>query len=89
MSNGNSATKIYAIGGFFVGAILGFLFRPSVFLIGQLPFSAVITRGANLQGMDQMLIPAAQSAFNVMVAVAIVGTLIGAGIGHYLSTKKN
>jgi hypothetical protein len=46
--------------GFVAGGVLGFLYRPSAFLIGQLPFDVVITRGANLKGMDQVLISMAQ-----------------------------
>jgi len=31
--------------GFFIGGIVGFIYRPSAFLVGQLPFDTVITRG--------------------------------------------
>src|SRR6266404_4872391 len=42
-------------GGAFVGALLGFLFRPSVPFVGQLPLGHVITRGAYLNGVDVLL----------------------------------
>ncbi len=70
--------------GFFIGGLIGFLFRPSAFLIGQLPFDVVITRGANLKGMDQVLIPLAQSSFNNMIAISLIGALIGIAAGYLL-----
>lgn len=90
MINDNSTSVVIkiAIIGFFIGGVLGFLFRPSAFLVGQLPFGTVISRGVTLQGMDQLLVPLAQSSFNTMFAVAIVGALIGAGIGHLISKRK-
>jgi len=65
-----------------VGLFIGYLLRPSVALGGQLPFIAVITRGSTLQGLDQMLIPAAQTSFNYM----LVGGIVGA-VGGFLTTK--
>jgi membrane protein YqaA with SNARE-associated domain len=88
LGKSNSRIIITAVIGFFVGGLLGFLFRPTAFSIGQLPFDAVISRGSNLKGADQLLIPLAQSSFNTMFAVAIVGALAGAGIGYLLSKKK-
>ena len=64
--------------GVLVGGFIGFLQRPSALLVGQLPFSTVITRGANLQGLDQLLIPLAQRSFNVMVTWSLVGGAAGA-----------
>ena len=43
--------------GFVLGGLLGFLTRPSALLIGQLPFSIVLSRGGNLRGLDQVLVP--------------------------------
>src|SRR5260370_33445375 len=57
------------------GAFLGFLFRPSVPLIGQLPFNTVITRGSNLQGIDQLLKSFAEESFNYMVIRAILSAI--------------
>lgn len=84
-----SPVKKFAIIGYYVGGLLGFLLRPSVFLVGQLPFGAVISRGAALSGLDLLLVPAAQNSFNVIVAVAIIGALIGAGIEYFLLKKKS
>jgi hypothetical protein len=63
----------------FIGAFVGFLLRPAVPLVGQLPLSVVLTRGANLQGMDTLLVPAAQTSFNYV----LVGSIIGGVIGHF------
>lgn len=65
-----------ALLGFCLGAFVGFLLRPSVSLIGQLPFETVITRGSNLTGLNAILRPAAEQSFNYMLVGAIVGTVI-------------
>lgn len=90
MSGSTSNGQIigFGIGGFFIGGLIGFLLRPSAFLVGQLSLGQVISRGANFAGMDQMLIPLAQKSFNIMVGVAIVGAIVGALIGQYISKKK-
>jgi len=66
-----------ALAGLLIGGVVGFLLRPSVPLMGQLPFTTVITRGSNLRGLDQLLLGYARSSFNDLVAGIIVGTLIG------------
>lgn len=68
--------------GLFIGGLLGFLMRPSAFLVGQLPFGMVITRGSALTGMDQLLIPAAQQSFNVMLLGAVLGAVAGVGVSR-------
>jgi hypothetical protein len=79
--------KLGAVG-FVLGGLLGFVLRPSVFLIGQLPLGTVLTRGGNLQGMDELLVPAAQSSFNLMVVVALVGAAIGVGVAAFLDKQS-
>ena len=64
-----------------LGGYVGFLLRPAA-LIGQLPFKTVILRGANLGGIDRLLVPVAQTSFNAMVAGAIVGAAVGSVIGY-------
>jgi hypothetical protein len=63
--------------GFIVGGTFGFLLRPSTFLIGQLPFATVITRGTSLSGFDQILVPMAQQSFNLMLIGAVIGMISG------------
>lgn len=63
--------------GALVGGLIGFVLRPSAPLIGQLPLGTVITRGDNLDGLDKMLVPLAQTSFNYLVAGVVVGGVIG------------
>ncbi len=73
--------------GALVGGFVGFLMRPSVPLLGQIPFSDVVTRGANLQGLDALLLRnAAQQSFNDVLAGLIVGAVVGYVL--YLLSKK-
>jgi len=76
-------------GGFsFLGGIVG---ATVGYLIGTPPnLSAgdVITRGAALQGFNQLLVPAAQSAFNFVVAGVIVGAALGLAISYLGSSRK-
>jgi len=70
------------------GALLGFLLRPSNMLIGQLSFGTVITRGANLKGLDQLLVPLARTSFNYLLVGALLGAAGGVLIGHLLASKR-
>jgi|SRR5947209_6831085 len=72
-----------------IGGFIGFLLRPSG-LTGQLPFDVVITRGSNLKGLDELLVPLAQTSFNYMLAGAILTAIVGTFIGmvtSYLFSK--
>ncbi len=66
-----------AVAGLLIGGVVGFLLRPSVPLMGQLPFTTVITRGANLRGLDQLLLGYARSSFNYIVAGVVLGAIVG------------
>ena len=77
------------IAGFLIGGLLGFLFRPSAFLVGRLPFAAVISRGAVFEGLDKMLVPMAQTSFNVMLAGAVIGAVCGLIVGYFVCKKKD
>lgn len=74
----SSAAKLqFVVIGLCLGVLLGFLVRPSIPLVGQLPFGVVITRGAGLKGVDQLLRPYAEQSFNYVLVGAILGGLIG------------
>ena len=73
--NGRALALISALGAF--GAFIGFLLRPSVTLVGQLPFSVVITRGSQLRGLDQILVSAAETSFNYVLAGFLLGVVVG------------
>ena len=70
-------TRNVTIAGLLIGGLVGFLLRPSVPLIGQLPFSTVISRGANLRGLDQLLLGYARTSFNYLLAGLVVGAVVG------------
>jgi hypothetical protein len=74
----SAQSKLFIGVGAVLGAFIGFLLRPSVFLAGKLPFSTVITRGSNLRGLDELLVPTAQTSFNYLIVGAMVGALAGA-----------
>ena len=72
---------VLGVAGFFVGGCLGFLLRPSAFLVGQLPFETVIARGSNLSGLDRLLVSTAETSFNYMLVGAILGAIGGFVVG--------
>ncbi len=86
----NSIRPMMGIGivGFLIGGLVGFLARPSAFFLGQLPFEHVISRGATLKGMDQMLVPLAQRSFNITLIGAIIGAVAGIVIGYFVGRRK-
>jgi hypothetical protein len=65
------------IAGTLIGGVVGYLLRPSVPLMGQLPFSTVITRGGNLRGLDQLLLGYARTSFNYLMAGIVLGAIVG------------
>ena len=77
------------IAGLLIGSVVGFLLRPSVPLMGQLPFTAVVTRGANLQGLDQLLLGYARTSFNYLIAGMILGAIVGMIVAFVISSQKS
>lgn len=59
------------------GALAGYLLRPAVALVGQLPWSVVITRGGSLDGLERLLAPVARQSFDRMLLGAVLGALAG------------
>jgi len=86
---GKNMGMAFGIGfiGIVVGGLLGYLLRPSAPLIGQLPFETVITQGANLRGLDQILVSFAQTSFNYLIVGMIIGGVCGALTGIFLKKK--
>lgn len=62
--------------GALIGGIVAYLLRPSAPLVGQLPFDVVMTRGNNLQGLERMVIPTAETSFNYIIAGVIIGAIL-------------
>ncbi len=83
----NSRVWLMGIGGFLAGAFIGYLYRPAAFLIGQLPFRDVISRGTNLKGLDQIYIPVAQTSFNYLVVGGMAGAILGVVVALLLRKK--
>lgn len=63
--------------GLIAGGGLALLFRPSAPFVGQLPVEVVLTRGAELHGLNQLLVSIAERSFNVMVLGALLGVAAG------------
>lgn len=72
------ANRITPLLGGIVGAFIGFLLRPAAFIVGQLPFGVVISRGAFLRGLSVVLVPVAQRSFNFMLVGATLGFISAA-----------
>jgi len=71
-----------------LGGIVGYWFRPSVPLLGQLPFETVITRGGNLRGLDVILKGTAEQSFNYVVIGVIIGALAGLVLTRIVPQKQ-
>lgn len=89
MTTARRALSLLSVTGFLVGGLIGFLARPSAFLIGQLPLKHVITRGGNLEGMDQILIPLAERSFNFMLIGAVLGATVGAVLAIFVARRTS
>ncbi|MBU2807577.1 hypothetical protein HF285_04680 [Acidithiobacillus ferrooxidans F221] len=61
----------------FVGIILGFLFRPAIPILGQLPFPVVITGGIALHGIGKLAQSYAQESLEYMIGGGIIGGVVG------------
>ncbi len=86
----SSESRLPAAGLALLGALLGFLVRPSAPEVGQLPFSSVIVRGATgpFDEPDPVLVAVAQSSFNMLVAGAILGLAIGFGLSVMAARRR-
>ncbi len=73
--------------GCLAGGFIGFLLRPSAFMIGQLPLQHVITRGQSLQGVERVFLSLARESFNTMMIGAAIGLLAGIVIGCFITAK--
>lgn len=80
--------KILAVIGILVGGYIGFLLRPSLMLVGQLPFEKVILGGINLKGVDQLFVKTAQTSFLYMALGAVGGLVIGLILAAVMTGKQ-
>lgn len=79
-------TRYFCLGAT-AGGIVGFLLRPSVTLVGQLPFGVVLTQGRNLRGLD-VLRGAAETSFNYLLAGVLIGGLGGLVLAVLVKTSS-
>jgi hypothetical protein len=79
--------RMWACIGAVLGGVVGFLLRPSVPLLGQLPLETVLSRGSNLSGLDLLLKGVAEQSFNYLVVGIILGAVVGLVVGK-LSGKR-
>lgn len=70
-----------------VGGYIGFLNRPSVFLVGRLPLEKVIFAGSNLTGIDHVLKTTARTSFNYMLIGALAGLVVGLILAAMIAGK--
>jgi len=75
--------------GCLAGGFIGFLLRPSAFMVGQLPFQDVITRGESLQGVERVFMSLARESFNTMMIGAAIGLVVGIVLGYFISRKNS
>lgn len=86
----SSEARLPVAGLTLLGALLGFLIRPSAPEVGQLPFSTIIVRGAAgpFDEPDPVLVAVAQSSFNIVVAGAIIGLAVGIGLSVLAARRR-
>ncbi len=88
MGDGWYAKHKFPLIGALAGGAVGYLYRPSAFLTGQLPFIHVISRGRTLKGFDQVLVPLAEKSFNYLVAGLVLGAALGFVVKTVLSKNR-
>jgi len=71
------------VGGLLFG-LLGYLLRPDAPIVGQLPFHAVVSRGATLSGFEEFLLPAARTSFLYLLAGIVFGVLLGLAVALWI-----
>jgi len=79
----------FAVAGAVLGTLLGFLVRPSVPLIGQLPLGVVLTRGAALNGVDVLLRSTAEQSFNYLIVGGVIGAVLMAGAKIVITSQAS
>lgn len=71
--------------GALLGAIVGFVMRPSAFIFGKLPLMVVLTAGTTLQGLEAAFVPMARQSFGMLVGGLILGAFAGALLARGMS----
>lgn len=87
MTPSGTAAGAGTLVGALVGGVTGYLLRPSGFLVGPLPLHVVLTRGADLEGPDRLLVGLAQQSFNGVLAGVLLGAAAGLVAGLLLARR--
>lgn len=74
----------FGILGLLLGAFIGFLSRPSSPIVGRVSFVEALTRGASLEGVDQVLITLAERSFDIMLIGAVAGLVAGLILAYFM-----
>ncbi|MDD3966100.1 MAG: hypothetical protein WC372_04960 [Candidatus Neomarinimicrobiota bacterium] len=67
----------FGVLGLLLGAFIGFLSRPSSPIAGRVSFIDALTRGASLEGVNQVMLSLAQRSFDIMLIGALIGLVAG------------
>ena len=87
MDGRNKTFLLTGIGGFLLGAGVGYFYRPPAILVGQLPFRHVISRGTSLKGFDQIHLEVAQRSFDYLLAGGLIGAAVAIAVAYFLFRK--
>ncbi|MDD3716755.1 MAG: hypothetical protein PHT46_06605 [Candidatus Marinimicrobia bacterium] len=67
----------FGVLGLVLGAFIGFLSRPSSPIAGRVSFIDTLTRGASLEGVNQVMLNLAERSFDIMLIGALIGLVVG------------
>lgn len=82
--NANKTIVSFGAIGFILGGFIGFLSRPASPIAGRVSFLDALTRGASLEGVNQVMTNLAERSFDIMLIVAISGLVAGVVVGCLL-----
>ncbi len=70
--------------GVLLGGFIGFLSRPASPIAGRVSLLDALTRGASLEGVNQVMINLAERSFDIMLIGALIGLAVGVVLGYLL-----
>lgn len=82
--NASGTFGSFGLLGLLLGAFIGFLARPSSPIAGRVSFIEALTRGATLEGADQLMITIAERSFDIMLIGAVAGMVAGLVLAYFM-----